>query len=281
PVSAPQHIEGVATNRHGAECAVDDDIAEHAQEDVARDAELVGLVHDEQGQRRRDDVADGRYESNQWIEAETDACAGMTSALSRRVASASTRAIRARRERGRTKSEPKPYAMVIVVCPPRPQMALQDIERNHSEAESYDTVAFVNLIRPRCCGSGTSMTGIASAAGLSRISRAPAHRRYCRYALLRFKACTTAAQRPGDFPPSFRQSRRKGAGVYRSARLIGREVRAVLDRQQLREPDPGAIDPAFDGADRAAADPCGLLIGKSGGPNQDQGLALIGGELVE
>jgi hypothetical protein len=59
--------------------------------------------------------------------------------------------------------------------------------------------------------------------------RAPAHRRYCRCALQRFKACMTAAQLPGELPPSFRLSRRKGAGIYRSAGLIGREVRAVLD----------------------------------------------------
>src|SRR6516165_5242888 len=85
----------------------------------------------------------------------------------------------------------------------------------------------------------------------------------------------------GVAPLHWITNRRERAGVYRAARPIGPEVRVVLNRQQLCELDPRAVDPAFDRADRAAADLCSLLIGKSGGAYQDQRLALIGGQLVE
>jgi hypothetical protein len=43
---------------------------------VARGTELVGLVHDEERQRRRNDVANRRNESNQRIKAEAHAREG-------------------------------------------------------------------------------------------------------------------------------------------------------------------------------------------------------------
>ena len=67
------HIEGVTDQWHRAEHAVDRYVAEHARDDVARRAKLVGLVHDEQRQRRGDDVADDGKEPDQRIEAEAHA----------------------------------------------------------------------------------------------------------------------------------------------------------------------------------------------------------------
>ena len=79
-------------------------VTEHARDDVARRAKLVGLVHDEQRQRRGDDVADDGKEPDQRIQAEAHAGARNDERGSSRVASASIRATRAPRERGRAKS---------------------------------------------------------------------------------------------------------------------------------------------------------------------------------
>src|SRR5215475_4975006 len=73
PVRAPQHIEGVADQWHRAEHTVERYVAEHARDHVARRAKLVGLVHDEQRQRRGDDVADDGKEPDQRIQAEAHA----------------------------------------------------------------------------------------------------------------------------------------------------------------------------------------------------------------
>jgi hypothetical protein len=79
-------------------------VAEHARDDVARRAELVGLVHDEQRQRCGDDVKSPIRASRP----KRTPVPGMTSAVSSKVASASIRAMRAPLERGRPKSKPKP-----------------------------------------------------------------------------------------------------------------------------------------------------------------------------
>src|SRR5215510_3154969 len=84
PVTAARSAGSRATTRrrrrhdqwHRAKHAVKRYVAEHARNDVARRAELVGLVHDEQRQRRGDDVADDGKEPNQRIEAEAHAGAG-------------------------------------------------------------------------------------------------------------------------------------------------------------------------------------------------------------
>jgi hypothetical protein len=52
---------------------IERDVAEHARDDVARRAKLVGLVHDEQRQRRGYDVADDGKEPDQRIQAEAHA----------------------------------------------------------------------------------------------------------------------------------------------------------------------------------------------------------------
>jgi hypothetical protein len=64
---------------------------------MAGRAKLVGLEYDEQRQRRGDDVADDGKDPDQRIQAEAHAGAGMPSAVSSRVASASIRAMRAPR----------------------------------------------------------------------------------------------------------------------------------------------------------------------------------------
>jgi len=61
---------------HRAEHTVERDVAEHARDDVARRAKLIGLVHDEQRQRRGDDVADDGKEPDQRVKAEAHAGAG-------------------------------------------------------------------------------------------------------------------------------------------------------------------------------------------------------------
>src|SRR5215211_1796482 len=53
-------------------------------------------------------------------------------------------------------------------------------------------------------------------------------------------------------------------------------VAAALPINGLGEPHAGAIDPALDGAQRAAADLGRFLIGKAGRAHQDEGLPLIG-----
>jgi hypothetical protein len=56
---------------------------------------------------------------------------------------------------------------------------------------------------------------------------------------------------------------------------------SALDREHRRQSVAGAVDPAFDGADSAAADLRGFLIGEPGGTNQDEGFALVGGQQFE
>src|SRR5262245_25834919 len=76
PIRAPQHIEGVADQWHRAQYTIERYVAEHARDDVAWRAELVGLAHDEQRQRRSDGVADDGNEPDQRIEAEAHTGAG-------------------------------------------------------------------------------------------------------------------------------------------------------------------------------------------------------------
>jgi hypothetical protein len=57
--------------------------------------------------------------------------------------------------------------------------------------------------------------------------------------------------------------------------LIGAEVVDSFDRQQLGKLDARAVDAALHGADCAAADLRGLLVGEARGTDQDQGFALI------
>ena len=86
-------------------------VGEHARDDAARHAELVGLVHNEQRQRRSDGVTDDGNKPINASSPKRTPVPGMTSAVSSRVASASIRAMRAPRERGRAMS--KPYVVVI------------------------------------------------------------------------------------------------------------------------------------------------------------------------
>jgi hypothetical protein len=44
---------------------------------------------------------------------------------------------------------------------------------------------------------------------------------------------------------------------------IGTEIAGAIYRQNLSEPDSCPVNPAFDGADRASANLCGLLVRKS------------------
>src|SRR5712692_3012657 len=68
---------------------------------------------------------------------------------------------------------------------------------------------------------------------------------------------------------------------HRAGGLIGPEVIDAFDRQQLRQSSPRAIDATLDRSDRATADLRRLLVGEARGPDQDQGLALIGRQLGE
>ena len=76
PIRAPQNIEGVADQWYRAQYTIERYVAQHARDDVARRAELVGLVHDEQRQRRSYGVADDGKETDQRIEAEAYTGAG-------------------------------------------------------------------------------------------------------------------------------------------------------------------------------------------------------------
>lgn len=106
PIRAPQNIEGVADQWYRAQYTIERYVAQHARDDVARRAELVGLVHDEQRQRRSYGVADDGKETISASRPKRTPVPGMTSAVSSRVASASIRAMRAPRERGRVESKP-------------------------------------------------------------------------------------------------------------------------------------------------------------------------------
>jgi hypothetical protein len=63
--------------------------------------------------------------------------------------------------------------------------------------------------------------------------------------------------------------------------MIGTEMIGALNREDRRQSAAGAVYPTFDGADGAAADLCGFLIGETGGTDQDERFALFGGQLFE
>ena len=54
-----------------------------------------------------------------------------------------------------------------------------------------------------------------------------------------------------------------------------------LDREKLGKFLSCAIDPALDRADGTLADPGGLLVGEAGRANQNEGLALVRGEMKQ
>jgi hypothetical protein len=60
---------------------------------------------------------------------------------------------------------------------------------------------------------------------------------------------------------------RHRAGLAVRARA---EIAGAFDRQNLGKPAAGAVDPALDGADRAATDLGGLLVGEARRADQDQ-----------
>src|SRR5258706_11691879 len=64
-------------------------------------------------------------------------------------------------------------------------------------------------------------------------------------------------------------------------RFIGTEIFGAIDIEQGAEFRSRAVDAALDGADRAAADCRGALVGEAGGAHQDQRFALVLGKLVE
>src|SRR5260370_3385480 len=68
---------------------------------------------------------------------------------------------------------------------------------------------------------------------------------------------------------------------YRTHRFIGTEILGAIDIEQGTEFRSRPVDAALDGADRAAADRRGVLIGEAGGTYQDQRFALILRKLVE
>ena len=63
--------------------------------------------------------------------------------------------------------------------------------------------------------------------------------------------------------------------------LVGAEILGAVDIEQRAELRARAVDAALDGADRAAADRRGILIGEAGGADQDQRFALVLRQLVE
>src|SRR6266853_5201905 len=64
-------------------------------------------------------------------------------------------------------------------------------------------------------------------------------------------------------------------------RFVGAEIFGAIDIEQGAEFRSRPVDPAFDGADRAAADRRGVLIGEAGGAYQDQRLTLVLRKFVE
>src|SRR6266851_390605 len=64
-------------------------------------------------------------------------------------------------------------------------------------------------------------------------------------------------------------------------RFIGTEIFGAIDIEQSAEFRSCTVDAAFDGADRAAADCRGVLIGEAGGAHQNQRFALVLGKFVE
>src|ERR1043166_10219734 len=71
------------------------------------------------------------------------------------------------------------------------------------------------------------------------------------------------------------------AGEHRPGGDVRAKIVDVVDRQQTRETGARTIDAALDGADRAAANLGGFLVGEAGRADQDEGLALVVGELGE
>src|SRR4030088_3214086 len=67
----------------------------------------------------------------------------------------------------------------------------------------------------------------------------------------------------------------------RTHRVIRPEILGAVDIEQRRQLRARAVDAALDGADRAAADRCRVLIGEAGGADQDQRFALVLRELFE
>src|SRR6202158_2785163 len=63
--------------------------------------------------------------------------------------------------------------------------------------------------------------------------------------------------------------------------LVGAEIFGAIDIEQGAEFRSRPVDPAFDGADRAAADRRGVLIGEAGGADQNQCFALVLRKFVE
>src|ERR1700704_4272723 len=63
--------------------------------------------------------------------------------------------------------------------------------------------------------------------------------------------------------------------------VVGAEILRAIDIQQGAEFGARAVDAALDGADRAAADGCRVLIGEARRADQDQRLALVLRQLVE
>src|SRR6202043_2202114 len=71
------------------------------------------------------------------------------------------------------------------------------------------------------------------------------------------------------------------AGKHGARRPVRTEIIDAVDGEQVGKPGAGAIDAALDGADRAAANPCAVLVGKARGADQDQSLALVRWQLRE
>ena len=75
-VGAEHDVECVARERHHADHAIERDIAEHARGEVPGRAQRTGLAHQPQRDRRGDDVADDRDQTDQSVDAVADVGAG-------------------------------------------------------------------------------------------------------------------------------------------------------------------------------------------------------------
>ena len=75
-VAAPHHVEHVTGDWYRADYAVERDIAQHAQNDVAGRAEHASFLDDVEGKERRHHVANTGDEADQRIEPEADVGAG-------------------------------------------------------------------------------------------------------------------------------------------------------------------------------------------------------------
>ena len=72
-VRSIDHVEGIADQRHAAHSAVDRDIADHAPQLPARQAEVLGFPHDVARQRGSDDIPDHRDETDDRIKPDREA----------------------------------------------------------------------------------------------------------------------------------------------------------------------------------------------------------------